>query len=107
MSSEAAKTAKEIEKLGRKSFVALGDVSVRSSVEGMVADHVKNVGPLFAMIANAGVCEIKPTLEITEEDLRRMYGVNVFGLFNCYQAAAKQMIKQGTPGRLIGGARYV
>lgn len=106
MSSEASATAKEIEDLGRKSFVALGDVSKRSSVEGMVADHVKHLGPLFAMVANAGICEVKPLLEVTEEDMRRMYGVNVFGLFNCYQAAAKQMIKQGTPGRLIGGARY-
>ncbi|KAJ5224054.1 hypothetical protein N7468_008596 [Penicillium chermesinum] len=104
MSGEATATAKQIEGLGRKAFVALGDVSVRSSVERMVADHVKNLGPLFTMVANAGVCEIKPLLDVTEEDMRRMYSVNVFGLFNCYQAAAKQMISQGTPGRLIGGA---
>jgi hypothetical protein len=31
----------------------------------------------------------------------------VFGVFNCYSAAAKQMIKQGTGGKIIGAARFV
>jgi NAD(P)-dependent dehydrogenase (short-subunit alcohol dehydrogenase family) len=44
---------------------------------------------------------------LTEDDLRRMFEVNVFGVFNSYSAAAKQMIKQGTGGKLVGCARYV
>lgn len=107
MSAEAEATAKEIAALGRKSFVALGDVSVRANVESIVAQHVENIGPLFTMIANAGICEVKSVLEVTEEDIRKMYDVNVFGVFNCYQVAAKQLIKQGTPGRLIAASSIV
>ena len=58
-------------------------------------------------IANAGIAQVKPLLELTEDDFKRMFEVNVYGVHNCYQAAAKQLIKQGncTPdnmGKLIG-----
>lgn len=105
MAAEANTTAEEISKLGRKSHVALGDVSSRADVESIVAQHIEHVGPLFAMIANAGICQVKPILDTTDEDVKRMFEVNVFGVFNCYQVAAKQLIKQGTPGRLIAASR--
>jgi NAD(P)-dependent dehydrogenase (short-subunit alcohol dehydrogenase family) len=105
MSDEAHATAKEIAAMGRKSFVALGDVSVKSNVESIVAQHVENVGPLWAMIANAGICQVGPAIDATEEEIRKMFEVNVFGVFYCYQVAAKQLIKQGTPGRLLAAAR--
>jgi NAD(P)-dependent dehydrogenase (short-subunit alcohol dehydrogenase family) len=58
------------------------------------------------MIANAGIAQVKGLLELTEQDLRNMFEVNVYGVFNCYSTAAKQLIKQGTGGKLIGAARY-
>lgn len=66
---------------------------------------VKNLGPLTVMIANAGIVQIKFLLDLSEEDVEHMFEVNVYGLFNCYQAAAKQMIKQGNGGKIIGAAR--
>ena len=59
------------------------------------------------MIANAGIAQVKPLLDLTEDDVRRVFEVNVFGLFNSYSVAAKQMIKQGSPGKIIGCARFV
>lgn len=59
------------------------------------------------MIANAGIAQVKPMLELTEDDVRRMFEINCFGVFNCYTAAAKQMIRQQTPGKIVGAARYV
>ena len=106
MDAEARATAKEIQALGRQAHVALGDVFVRGDVERIVASHVEALGSLYAMVANAGICQVKPALELTERDIARMFEVNVFGVFNCYQAAAKQMIREGTKGRLIGCARY-
>lgn len=59
------------------------------------------------MIANAGIAQVKALLDLTEDDVRRMFEVNVFGVFNCYSAAAKQMIKQGGGGKIVGAARFV
>jgi len=73
----------------------------------LIEASVKHLGPLNVMIANAGIAQVKALLDLTEDDVRRMFEVNVFGVFNCYSAGAKQMIKQGTGGKLIGCARYV
>lgn len=63
-------------------------------------------------IANAGIAQVKPLLELTEEDMQRMFSINVFGVQNCFQASAKQLIAQGnctpqSPGRLISAASIV
>ncbi len=101
------KTVKEIQSLGRSSYGHIADVSKLSEVEGLIEASVKNLGPLNVMIANAGIAQVKALLDLSEDDVRRMFEINVFGVFNCYSAAAKQMIKQGGGGKLIGCARFV
>ncbi len=98
---------KEIQKLGRKSYGHVADVSKLSEVEGLIEAAVKNLGPLNVMIANAGIAQVKALLDLSEEDVKRMFEVNVYGVFNCYSAAAKQMIKQGGGGKIVGCARCV
>ncbi|WAO90214.1 Hypothetical protein NCS54_00763300 [Fusarium falciforme] len=97
-------TVSEIQKLGRRAYGHAADVSDLAQVEEMVAASVRELGPLTTMVANAGIAQVKPILDVTTDDLRRMFDINVFGTFNCYSVAAKQMIKQGSPGKLIGAA---
>ena len=66
----------------------------------------------FSRVANAGIAQVKPLLDLTTEDFHRMFSVNVYGVNNCYKAAAKQMISQGTavqdnPGKILGAASIV
>lgn len=75
--------------------MAIADVSKRSEVEAMIAHSVKELGPLHCMVANAGIAQVKPLLDLSEEDFERMFQVNVFGVHNCYSLAAKQFISQG------------
>jgi NAD(P)-dependent dehydrogenase (short-subunit alcohol dehydrogenase family) len=98
---------KEIQALGRSSYGYAADVSKLSEVEALIEASVKNLGPLNVMVANAGIAQVKALLDLTEDDVRRMFEVNVYGVFNCYSAGAKQMIKQGSGGKLIGCARFV
>ena len=97
----------EIKSKNRKAIGIVADVSKRSEVEKLVQNSVDALGPLHVMVANAGIAQVKPVLELTEEDMERMINVNLFGVFNCYQVAAKQFIKQGTKGKLLGAARLV
>lgn len=53
------------------------------------------------MIANAGIAPVGPFLEVSVDTLDNLHAVNVRGVFLCYQAAARQMIKQGGGGKLI------
>lgn len=106
----AEAVAQEIRDMGQKSTVAIADVSRLSEVTHMIEHVVQELGPLTTMVANAGIAQVKPLLDLTEDDFERMFRVNVFGVQNCYQAAAKQIIKQGTatpesPAKLIGVCR--
>lgn len=38
---------------------------------------------------NAGVSVVKPALELSTDDFRKVYDVNVLGVFNTARAAAK------------------
>ncbi|KAF1942218.1 3-oxoacyl-reductase [Clathrospora elynae] len=105
--SGADEVVKEIQALGRKSFAYIADVSNLSEVQGLVQASVSELGPLNTMVANAGIAQVKALLDLTEQDLRRMFEVNVFGVYNCYTTAAKQLISQNTPGKLIGAASIV
>ncbi|KAK2624551.1 hypothetical protein QTJ16_006501 [Diplocarpon rosae] len=100
-------TVKEIQALGRLSYGHVADVSKLTEVEALIEAAVANLGPLNLMIANAGIAQVKALLDLSEDDVRRMFEVNVFGVFNCYSAAAKQMIKQGGGGKLVGCASIV
>lgn len=66
-----------------------------------------HLGPLNVMIANAGIAQVKGLLDLTEHDIRTMFDVNFFGVYNCYAAAARQFIEQGGGGKILGAARYV
>ncbi len=70
------------------------------------------------MVANAGVCPTASVLDCpfsslnpldltfiftdTVEQWDRAFAINTRGVFLCYQYAARQMIKQGRGGRIIG-----
>ena len=97
---------KEIESNGRKAVGLVADVTKIEEVEKMIETSVQALGPLNFMVANAGIAQVKPILEVTQEDWTTMFDVNARGVFNCYQAAAKAMIKQETGGKIVGAARY-
>ncbi|KAK0448630.1 3-oxoacyl-reductase [Armillaria borealis] len=94
----------EITSLGGRAVSAFGDVSKRTDVEEIVKISVDTLGPLTVMVANAGIAHSKPILDITEDDLRRIFEVNVMGVFNSDAIAAKQFIKQGTSGKILNAA---
>ena len=99
--------AGEIRDKGRKSSVAIADVSNQGEVEDMVTQTVADLGSLDVMIANAGIAHVQSLLELDADDWDKVMSVNLRGVFLCYQTAAKQMIQQGNGGKIIGAASIV
>lgn len=95
--------AGEIRNAGRRSVAIVADVSDPDEVEGMVRRVADELGSLDVMVANAGIAQVKPLLEVTPEDFDQLMAINLRGVFLCYQAAARQMIRQGG-GKIIGAA---
>ncbi|KAI1609884.1 hypothetical protein EDD36DRAFT_59291 [Exophiala viscosa] len=93
-----------IRALGRESCGCAADVSQGAEVQTLVSTCVEKLGPLDAMIANAGICQVKSLLELSEQEVRRIFDINVVGVFNCFQTASKHFIAQKSRGKLIAAA---
>ncbi|CAI4215812.1 unnamed protein product [Parascedosporium putredinis] len=94
--------ATEIEQKKRRALIVVGDVSREQDVDHLLEQTISTFGELNIMIANAGIIVMKDLQSITVEEFDRVQAVNVRGVFLCYQKAAKQMIKQGKGGRIVG-----
>ena len=80
------------------------DVTGPDAVTVLVNQVVDDLGGLDVMVANAGIAQVKPLLEVTPDDLEQIFRVNVFGVVYCLQAAARTMIDRGTGGKIVNAA---
>ena len=101
---ELEATRQEIEAKGVKAIAATGNVSDPQDVKRIVAETADQLGSLDVMVANAGVAQTKALLDVTPEEYDRIHAVNGRGVFLCYTEAARQMIKQGHGGKIIGAS---
>lgn len=95
--------AQEIREQGHEAMSVVVDVTIKSQVEDLYEQVVAKHGKVDVSIQNAGVITIKKFDELTEEEWDFVMDVNTKGVFLCCQAAAKQMVKQGS-GKLINTA---
>lgn len=77
------------------------DVGDKASVESLVKTAVDAYGRLDCAIANAGILRVAEFLELSERDWDEVIRVNLKGVFLTGQAAARQMVAQGTQGAIV------
>jgi NAD(P)-dependent dehydrogenase (short-subunit alcohol dehydrogenase family) len=93
---DAARTRDIVEKEGRKAITIAGDIGSKDFCERAVAEVVEKLGGLDILVNNAG--EQHPDQDITEiseEQLKRTFQTNIFGMFFMTQAA-RPHFKQGS-----------
>ncbi|WP_028049326.1 glucose 1-dehydrogenase [Cellulomonas sp. URHD0024] len=92
---------KQVHALGDQAIGVEADVSKVADLEMLVARTVEAFGHLDIMVNNAGIETRTSVLDTTEEQYERVMDINLKSAFFGTQIAAKQMIKQGTGGRII------
>ncbi|MCA1223882.1 acetoin reductase [Streptomyces sp. 8L] len=107
MHTEAQAVADGIAAAGGRAFAVDVDVTDERQIRSLVQESVSHLEHLDVFVANAGVAGVVPLLEMTTEEFDRVLRVNLRGAFLQYQAAARQMIAQGTGGKIIGAASIV
>jgi NAD(P)-dependent dehydrogenase (short-subunit alcohol dehydrogenase family) len=80
------------------------DVRDRASIEAAFAATLKAFGRVDACFANAGIGGggRRPFVERSEEEWRRMFAVNLDGVFHVFQIAARHMIERAERGDAFG-----
>src|SRR5690349_19236686 len=93
---DAAKTKEIVEKEGRRALTIAGDIGDKSFCERAVKQTVDELGGLDILVNNAGEQHPdKDIRDISEEQLRRTFQTNIFGMFFMTQAAAAHL-KEGS-----------
>lgn len=71
------------------------DVSNRKQVDRAFQEAIDRMGCVDVLINNAGISIRHDFLEITEQEWNAVLGVNLTGIFNMAQAAARHMMEKG------------
>ena len=98
--AEARKVADGIALRGGNAEVLGFDVADMKASEAAIADAAKRLGRLDILVANAGIAVDGLLLRVKEEEIDRVFAVNVKGALACARAATKVMMRART-GRVV------
>ncbi len=92
----ADKVVAAITAAGGKAVAVGGNVAEAKDAQAIVDAAIKTYGKLDVLVNNAGVYDVKPLEEITEEHYHHIFDINVLGLLLVSQAAAKHLPQGGS-----------
>lgn len=98
--AQAKEVADAIAAKGGKAEIVGFDVGDTKAAEAAVEEVAKRHGRLDVLVANAGISIDGLLLRLKEEDVDRLFQVNVKGALACAKAATKTMMRAKT-GRVI------
>jgi len=89
---DAEKTAEIVRGEGHKALTIAGDVGDKAFCESAIAQVMSEFGQIDVLVNNAGEQHPdKDITDITEQQLRRTFQTNIFGMFFMVQAAAPHL----------------
>lgn len=112
-------TVNFIKSEGGKAFGVVGNITDPASVTALVETVLKEYGHIDVLVNNAGISQKVTVEDMTLDDMKKIFNVNMFGLFLITQACLKPMLAQKygrivnlssvsgkRGGGIFGGAHY-
>ena len=90
----AENAAQKIRSLGVESLALLGDVTREVDAEQSVKTVTEEWGSLDILINNAGIATLEPAAELSLDTFKRIYDIDVSGVFIFSKAAFRPMARQ-------------
>lgn len=95
---------RELTKLGRKSSTVAMDVTLGANVQVTTRQVAKDLGGIDILVNAPDLFLGKSADTTSDADWSRVINVNLAGTFHACRAAGKEMLKQGSGGRIINVA---
>lgn len=92
---EANEVAEEIRSLGSQVLVVGADVSKEDQVQGMFGKAIQHFGTVDILVANAGLQQDAPLVEMTLAQWEKVISVNLTGQFLCAREAVREFRRRG------------
>jgi len=102
-SEELLTLEKEIQALGRKAVIAVGDVRDDTSVTAAVNKAIEAFGKIDILFNNAGICAYAEVDKMTDEEWNSMIDINLKGPFNVARRVVPYM-KEAKSGVIINNS---
>lgn len=96
--------AEEIKALGRKAVSFKADISDRDEVFAAVEYAEKELGGFDIIVNNAGISQVNPLLKVTQQEVEKIFKINVQGVLWGIQAAAEKFKARKQKGKIINAA---
>jgi NAD(P)-dependent dehydrogenase (short-subunit alcohol dehydrogenase family) len=101
--ASAEAVAREVEEHGRRGLAVEADVSSSASVAQAVEAVHRGLGGIHILVNDAGIADVVPLEQMSEERWDRMIAVHLKGTFNCTRALVADLIGAGW-GRIVNVA---
>src|SRR5688500_11543004 len=95
MDENASKVVEEINAAGGKSTFHPCNVSIQSEIKSIVESIAVADGGIHILVNNAGIAHIGNAETTAEEDIVRLFNVNINGVYNCLHEVIPVMKKTG------------
>jgi len=105
VSEGAAVASLDLQPASAKGVLVLaGDVTRSSDIEAALQRVEQDLGPLDVLVCSAGVPGVSlPSMEISDEEWRRVLAINADGVFFCNRTVGPGMVERGY-GRIVNVA---
>ncbi|TVZ00240.1 NAD(P)-dependent oxidoreductase [Trebonia kvetii] len=93
--ADLAATVSQVEALDRRIVARKADVRDSAALSEAVSDGVAQLGRLDIVVANAGIYQPVPTLDLDDAAWQETIGINLTGVWNTVKAALPHLIAGG------------
>lgn len=91
---KAEEIAQKVRSTGRKAVLLKADVTNKQEIGAAISRCADELGPISVIVNNAGIAQQKLFTDITEDEWRMMFSVNVDGIYNVLSEALPDMIRK-------------
>lgn len=94
-------TAEKMKQMNKGFLPIVADLTSLDPIQGIIKSTIDQFGKLDILVNNAGIIRREDAIDFTEKDWDDVMNLNIKTVFFFAQAAAKQFMKQESPGKII------